>query len=142
MGTFPYPMEKRDLIKEQVEQLGKVLAKMLSDFLGLKTDIDVASTVKVTTERFEEKAGLDFESLLGASKEEVAAYLSDHNFPLEHLDILASYCTEAAEALSIKREDAAVQYAQLGHNILEHITHTSKTTSFHHIDLMDRLSKL
>lgn len=41
-------MEQRDLIKDQIEQLGRVLGKILVDFLGLKSGGQIEHGIEVS----------------------------------------------------------------------------------------------
>ncbi|MEM6524269.1 MAG: hypothetical protein AAF693_10770 [Bacteroidota bacterium] len=41
-------MEQRDLLRDQIEQVGKVLAKLLSDFPGLKSKGEAFQGMQIT----------------------------------------------------------------------------------------------
>ena len=43
-------MEQRDLIKDQIEQLGKVLAKIIADFLEFKSSGNVNQGIEISNE--------------------------------------------------------------------------------------------
>ncbi len=56
-------MEQRDLLKDQIDQLGKVLAKILSDFLGLKAKGQASHGVEISNHRFQRELEINIERL-------------------------------------------------------------------------------
>ncbi len=87
-------MEQRDLLKQQIEQLGRALAKVLADFIGLKTAGKVSQGIAISNRQLKEKTNVDFLHLLTLSKKEMKAYLEGRKLAAEHLEILAQYAKE------------------------------------------------
>lgn len=87
-------MEQRDLLKDQIEQLGKVLGRILSDFLGLKSAGKADLGIEITNQRLQSELDIDIEKLTALSKSALKEYLANHKLTAEHLEILADYLKE------------------------------------------------
>ena len=61
-------MEQRDLLKDQIEQLGKVLAKILPDFLGLKSEGQISQGIEITNHRLRSELDIEIEELKNGEK--------------------------------------------------------------------------
>jgi hypothetical protein len=61
-------MEQRDLLKDQIEQLGKVLAKVLADIIGFKGQGQAVEGIQKTNEALQEEADINIESLLNLKR--------------------------------------------------------------------------
>lgn len=57
-------MERRDYLQKQVDQLGKVLGKILSDLLVLKSPAQVSEGIVMANQTLEKESGLDMEELM------------------------------------------------------------------------------
>jgi hypothetical protein len=90
-------MEQRDLIKDQIEQLGKVLGKILAEFFGMKSNGKIEEGIEVSNENFAEKLDLEIEKLLNLSIEESSIYLSELKLNAEHIDLVTDYLIEMAK---------------------------------------------
>ena len=87
-------MEQRDLIKDQIEQLGKVLAKILSNFLGMADKNNVSNGIETTNQQLKNELNIDIEKILSLAKEELKNYLSTLQLNEEHLETLSEYFEE------------------------------------------------
>jgi hypothetical protein len=87
-------MEQRDYLMIQIEQLGKVLAAILSGFLGLKSKGQVSLGIEVTNERLQGELDIDMEKLLALNNMEVKAYLEKRKLRAEHIEGLSGYMKE------------------------------------------------
>lgn len=134
-------MEQRDLIKDQIDQLGKVLAKILSDFLGLNTNSDFSQAVEVTNDAIKSKLDIDIEGMLSLSKEELLAYLADTMLNAEHLSNLAEYFTQIGKSMSDLDKDKAKVYFEKAVELLDISDEVSKTTSFNSMHKKDEIKK-
>ncbi len=101
-------MYKRDLVKDQIEQLGKVLAKMLDNFFSLKSKGNIASGTQMAYEIMQEELELEPAFLLGASDGDLKTFFEEKNFTAQHLEDLALLLVEIAESkLSADRDEAS-----------------------------------
>ena len=87
-------MEQRDLIKDQTDQLGKVLAKILSNFLGFNNDIDPSNRIEKTNHDFQNELDIDIEKVQQLSKDDLKSYLSLRLKSSENIEYLAEYFIE------------------------------------------------
>lgn len=87
-------MERRDLLKDQIEQLGKVLMKMLTNFLGLKSTGDIEESIQQTNEQFQNQLDIDIDKIMTLEKHQLKAYFEEHKLVDTHIEIIAEYLTE------------------------------------------------
>jgi len=82
-------MQQRDIIKDQIEQLGKVLGKVTALILGLKSDADILGGIEQVAEEFDTELHIDLHKLIALEQTEFQKALTEkfQNFeaPLEQL---------------------------------------------------------
>ena len=91
-------MERRDLIKDQIEQLGRVLGAILARFLGTKAEDNVAQGVEIANESLRSQLDLDMDLVITLNTPELREYLTQRNLNSEHLETLADYLIAWAES--------------------------------------------
>ena len=84
-------MEQRDLLKEQIEQVGRVLGKILADFLGLKTQGNSAQAISFSKQQLNSELDIDLEKILNLSGKALATYLKDRLYSEENIELLVDY---------------------------------------------------
>lgn len=84
-------MEQRDLLKEQIEQLGRAIGKVITGFLGLKADGNVMKGFEITNQQFKSELGLDIEKILSLNKRDLSDYLLSKNIGETGIIQLAEY---------------------------------------------------
>ena len=87
-------MEHRDLIKDQIEQLGKILGKIFSNFMGLKTEGNITAGMEIAEQNFKEELDLDIEIILGQENKNLSNYLTTKGLTPKHFDQLSDYLFE------------------------------------------------
>ena len=102
-------MEQRDLIKDQIEQLGKVLGKILSDFLGLKAQGKVAQGIEISNENLKSELDLDIEIILSLNGQELSEYLKDKKLTSEHIEKLIDFIAEIGEHTMLTDKNQAIR---------------------------------
>ncbi len=88
-------MPIRDLLQAQIEQMGQAIGKMISKFLGLKSDGKMEEALAVTQAALQEELGLDFEKLYRSDEEDFLVFFRDKPYSAESLELLATYFMEA-----------------------------------------------
>lgn len=68
--------EKRDYLMIQIEELGRVLGKVLAQILGIKSSVKVHVHDSEITQVFLNETILDFSFILNSPKNEFEAYIS------------------------------------------------------------------
>lgn len=133
-------MEQRDLLKDQIEQLGKVLAKILSDFFGLKSKVNIAQTIEISNKHLKSELDIDIEKLVAYDKNKLREYLNTRKFTEIHLETLSDYLTEVGKNKTT-RADAEL-YLKKAVDLLEYADEISKTISFERINKKDNIEKM
>ncbi|CAG5076796.1 hypothetical protein [Parvicella tangerina] len=90
-------MKRRDLIKDQIEQLGKVLTKMLDTFFSLKSKGQIGTASEHTTQTLKEELNIDIDVFLQLPEGELQAFFEARNFTNDHLNDLAKLFLEYAK---------------------------------------------
>ena len=128
-------MEQRDLLKDQIEQLGKVLAKILSDFLGLKSNGNVTQGIEISNESLQSELDIDIEKIIALNKTELEEYVRNRKLTESHLELLSEYLKEIGIAKTKIDKSDAYLCLQKAIELLDIADKISKTMSF------DRISK-
>lgn len=135
-------MEQRDLIKDQIEQLGKVLAKILSDFLGLKSSSNVAQGIEISNERLQSELDIDIEKLITLNKTELVEYLKNRRLTAGHLETLSEYLKEVGIAKTEINKSEARLCLEKAIEFLDIADEISKTTSFDRINKKSKIKNV
>lgn len=124
-------MEQRDLLKDQIEQAGKVLAKILGDFLGLKSQGNVEQAIEISNECFQSELDIDIKKLVVLDKSELKKYLKTRKLTYVHLETLSEYLAEIGKSKATKVE--VELYLKKAIELLEYADEISKSMSFERI---------
>lgn len=135
-------MEQRDLIKEQIEQLGKVLAKIISGFFRLKSQGKIARGIEVSNERFKEELDIDIEKIIHLHGEELSDYFKKKNLSPEHLEKIIDYLTEVGEYTMRSDKNSGVKILEKTLELYGIIDLRSKNYSFERTHKEKRIKNL
>jgi hypothetical protein len=122
-------MQQRDLIKDEIERLGKVLARVLADFIGKKSNGNVNEGFSNANLRLKNELNIDVEDLLSFSKKELKGYFESQKLIQDHLEILA----ELFKEIGLTKNDddtVAQQFIIKAIEILDVAEELSKSVSF------------
>jgi len=123
-------MEERDILKDQIQQLGKVLANIVSAFLDLKLTGNVIAGIEVSNQRFQDELDLDIEKILALDENELKGYLQSRKLSAEHLEILSEYLKELGATHSDTNKTEAKSCFEKAIELLDISDEISKTLSF------------
>ena len=133
-------MERRDLLKDEIEQLGKVLAQILSTFLSLKSKGNIAQAMETSSLQLKSELDLDMEHILSLSKEELTDYFKNRKLTAEHIESLADLLQERG---AIEPQEELVQlYFQKTIELLNIADEVSNTLSFDRMNKRNEISRL
>lgn len=135
-------MEKRDFLLNQIEQLGKVLAKILSDFLKLKSDGNGAQGIEISNERFQSELDIDIDELLTLSSNELKSYLETRSLTDNHIEIISDYLFEIGKMEFENNEAKEKLTLEKAYELLDVADDISRTTSFQRISKKNKLKNL
>lgn len=107
-------MQQRDIIKDQIEQLGQVIGKGLALILGLKNEGDILESIDQVAEVFDTELNLDLKKLMLLEQDEFQQVIEEkfQNFeePLHHLGTLlfeiALHCGPEGELRQVYAQKA------------------------------------
>lgn len=123
--------ERRDFLKKQIDQLGRVLGKMLADLLGLKQQGQVAEGLAVVEESMQKALSLNLVSLVAIAPPDLVSWLKQkHHFAPEHLEPMADILYEAAEGFLVQNDPATAKALwERALALYEHLETTETTFS-------------
>lgn len=123
--------ERRDFLKKQIDQLGRVLGKMLADLLGLKQQGQVAEGLAVVEESMQKALSLNLVSLVAIAPPDLVSWLQQkHQFAPEHLEPMADILYEAAEGFLVQNDPATAKALwERALALYEHLEATETTFS-------------
>ena len=127
-------MEQRDLLKDQIEQLGKVLANILSDLLGLKSKGQTSQGIEATNQRLQGELDIDIEKITTLTKKELKDYLKNRHLRAAHLEILSECLKEIGKGKIEENKKDAKMKLEKAIELLDIADEISKTMSFDRIN--------
>ena len=77
-------MEQRDLVKDQIEQLGKVLGQ-------------IDQGIEVTNRQLKSELSINIDVLVAASKNDLKKYMVERKMATRHVESLSEYLREIGE---------------------------------------------
>lgn len=87
-------MERRDLVKDELERIGKAISQLLANFLALKANGNIALAIENTNKQFKEELDIDIDIMLGFSQQELAHYLNEKKLSPPQLETIIEYFIE------------------------------------------------
>jgi len=129
---------RQDYLKKQIDQLGKVVAKVLRDLMGLKSDFRITEAEEMVNTVFEKELGFNFDEMLERKNDDFILFLiKDKKFSQETLEDIANILFEIGITLEDKNKQA--NYFQKAILLFEHLNTERKTFSF---DFMVKINKM
>ena len=135
-------MEQRDLLKDQIEQLGKVLANILSDLLGLKSKGQTSQGIEITNQRLQSELDIEIEKITTLTKKELKDYLKNRHLKAEHLEILSECLKEIGKGEIEKNKQATKVKLEKAIELLDIADEISKTMSFDRINKKNEIKNV
>ncbi len=100
-------MEQRDLIKDQIEQLGRAFGAILARFLGTKAAGNMTEGIEIANESLQSQLDLDVDLIVTLDTPELKAYLAQRKLSSEHLETLADYFIAWADSTAAANPEKA-----------------------------------
>ena len=127
-------MEQRDLLKDQIEQLGKILANILSNLLGLKSEGQAFQGIEITNQRLQGELDIEIEKITTLTKKELKDYFINRLLNAEFLEILSECIKEIGKVEIEKNIKDAKMKLEKSIELLDIADEISKTMSFERIN--------
>jgi len=84
-------MQQRDILQDQIENLGKVLGKLISKFLNLDPKENIANHIEITNEQLKSELDIDLVKILEFNENELKDFVEKRNLTVDHLELLSEY---------------------------------------------------
>ncbi|MFA9371528.1 MAG: hypothetical protein ACERIH_07435 [Labilibaculum antarcticum] len=128
-------MEKRDIIKDQIEQLGRVLGEMIANFLRLKSKGKVTQGIEISNKQLKNELDIDIDKLVDTPKNELKKFLIDRKLTGEHIEMIADYLNNIVESNTLADKQEVDKYLAKILDLYDMTDEFSQTISF------DRIAK-
>jgi hypothetical protein len=122
-------MEKRDLILDQIEQLGYFLRKMFAAFLDKNSAGNTTEALDLVTNEFKSDLDFDLPLFVDLSNEEMKIYVLNFKFNEQNLENLSELLKEMSSSKSFVKETSN-QYLKKALELLDFADETSNSFSF------------
>ena len=135
-------MEQRDLIQDQIEQLGRALGKILANFLGLKSSGQIEQGIEVTIKQLKTELDIDIAELVVLSKDELKTFLVERKMVIGHFETLAEYLKEIGNSKISNDKKKAKIYLTKSLELLDLEDEISNTISFERQNLKTEIESI
>lgn len=132
-------MQQRDIIKDEIEQLGRVLGKIIAHFLHLKAQGNIAIAIQATNAQLQSELDIDIEEIIAFTPEELERYADTKRLTDKHLDELAKYLYELGEIEKEKNPMNASKYFEAAKRLIITAGKISKTFTFERAELKQKI---
>lgn len=131
---------RRDYFQNQMDQMARVLGKLLADLLGLKSEGKILEANDLTLEVFSKDIGFDFEEIKNIVPELLLDFLIEKKqFSDEHIQHVANILFELGMEKE-KYEDKAILYKR-AYVLYEYLNSVGTTFSFDFLLKMNRIKE-
>jgi len=133
-------LEQRDLLKDKIEKLAKVLAAVLGKFLDIKDESQMIAGIESTNIELIENANIDYVKMIPMGLGDLREYVLSHQMNDDHLEMLSKYSFQLGK-LNTNNQNQLKDYNLLARNLLLIASEISQTTSFSRIALENQVNK-
>ena len=135
-------MQQRDILKDQIEQLGQALGKLISKFLKLDSSGDITSHIEFTNQQLKSELDIDLDQLVGFNQNELKGFIEEKNFTAEHLEMISEYLAKIGTHKANSKKDNANAYLTKAIDLLESANDISQMISFDRIKRIKEIKNM
>lgn len=128
-------MQQRDLLQDQIEQVGKVLAKILAKIVGIDAHVNTTSIIEVANEQLNTELDIDLQKLRILKKEELKEYLLNRKLNAAHIETLSRYLIELGKFELQRNETEAKNLFGKASDLLDIADEVSRSICFERMEL-------
>jgi hypothetical protein len=132
---------RRDYFKKQIDELGQVLAKLLSDLLKLKKDGNANTGIELTNEVLQKEIAIDLQQLLSIPDDTFIEELKNKKIADDNLNRLADILLELVENTSEEHTQQKKMLYKKSLLLLEHVQKSDSTYSMERHEKIERIKK-
>ena len=128
-------MQQRDILKDEIEELGRVLGRILATFLGWKSEGDPVRGTEMANEQLASELDISVEYLLALDESALREWLTSRHWSPSHMEVLAQYLAAVGtESVNTDRAEAE-RYLRTALFLLDIADDLSATLSFERLSL-------
>ena len=135
-------MEYRDMLKDEIEQVLKVMTKILSDITGVGSNGQYSATIETSTQQLKNELDLDVEFMLGLTFEELVDYVVAVKLSEDMLVTLADIFQELGNGAISNNTAKTKLYLEKSYELLKIANRSSKVFSINRMDKINKISDL
>ena len=133
-------MRQDDYFLRQIDILGRILGKILTDLLKKKGTGEIMDTVEVTAQALKSELDIDLNSLLLVGNESLVEFLkTEKKFGEQHLEKMAELFFIVGQDL---KNEKALLVLEKSVTIYEYLNKTSSTYSLDRMHKIDKIKKM
>ncbi len=135
-------MEQRDIIKDQIEQLGKVLGKIITRFLNLDSSENITDEIKTTNQELKNELDIDLDKIIHLNKNELRDFIKKRNLAEGHLEQLSEFAFKVGENKIENNKDESKAYLATALELLEIADDVSQMLSLDRVHRKNEIQSL
>ena len=128
-------MEQRDILKDQIEQAGKVLGKMIEEYFNLKSNGNINEAILATNHQLRSQLDIDVEMLVSLEDNDLVNFISARNFTDIDLDNLSNYFYEIGLIKKQEKKTDVKTWFATAKQLLDIAADLSQTITFERMGL-------
>ena len=133
-------MRQDDYFLRQIDILGRILGKILTDLLKKKGTGEIMDSVEVTAQALKSELDIDLNSLLLVNNENLVEFLkTEKKFGEQHLEKMAELFFILGQDL---KNEKVLLFLEKSVTIYEYLNKTSSTYSLDRMHKIDKIKKM
>lgn len=133
-------MRQDDYFLRQIDILGRILGKILTDLLKKKGTGEIIDSVEVTAQALKSELDIDLNSLLLVNNENLVEFLkTEKKFGEQHLEKMAELFFILGQDL---KNEKVLLFLEKSVTIYEYLNKTSSAYSLDRIHKIDKIKKM
>ena len=133
-------MRQDDYFLRQIDILGRILGKILTDLLKKKGTGEIMDSVEVTAQALKSELDIDLNSLLLVNNENLVEFLkTEKKFGEQHLEKMAELFFILGQDL---KNEKVLLFLEKSVTIYEYLNKTSSTYSLGRMHKIDKIKKM
>lgn len=135
-------MERRDIFKDEIEQVSRILAKIFADFVGAKSHGNISEAREISNQQLQSQLDISVEEVLSLQDDDLREYVGARNLTAEHIEVLSEYFREAGLSLMDDNNQASINNFKLSIQLLDIADETSGTLCLSRLEKKSQLKRL
>lgn len=135
-------MERRDIIKDEIEQVSRILARIFADFIEAKSRGSISEAIEISNQQLQSQLDIKMEEVLSLKDADLKEYIGARNLTAEHLEVLSEYLRESGLSLMDDNNQASINNFELSIQLLDIADETSGTFCLSRMEKKNQLKRL